>query len=139
MKSLDVVSLFIKLPADETLAVVQDKLTAYPLLEECTDIPIDNLMEMLTFCVDTTSFGMGSDIYREKEVLAMGTAFSPVLVNIYMKYFEEMTLGSPSIKPSMWLRSVDDTIVLWPHQEDVQKLRELNPTIYKVHQGERAR
>ena len=62
-------------------AVVRDKLAADPLLEEYTCIPIDNLMEMLTFCVETTYFGMGSDIYRQEKGLAMGSPLSPVLVN----------------------------------------------------------
>ena len=87
MVSLDVLSLFTKVSTDETLAVVRDKLAADPLLEERTCIPIDNLMEMLTFCVETTYFGMGSDIYRQ-EGLAMGSPLSPVLANIYMEYFE---------------------------------------------------
>ena len=52
----------------------------------------------------------------------MGLPLSPALANIYMEYFEEMTLGSTSLKLSMWLRYVDDTFVLWPHQEDVQTL-----------------
>ena len=77
---------------------------------------------MLTFCVETTYFGMGSDIYREEEGLAMGSPLSLVLANIYMEYFEEMALGSTSLKPSMWLRYIDDTFILWPHQEDVQTL-----------------
>ena len=94
MVSLDVVSLFTKVPTDETFAVVRDKLTADPLLEERTCIPIDYLMEMLTFCVETTHFGMGSDIYRQEEGLTMGSPLSPVLANIYMEYFEEMALGS---------------------------------------------
>ena len=62
MLSLDVVSLFTKIPTDETLTVVRDKLAADPLLEEHTCIPIDNLMEMLTFCVEITYFRMGSDM-----------------------------------------------------------------------------
>ena len=33
-----------------------------------------------------------------------------------------MALGSTLLKPSMWLRYVDDTFILWPHQEDVQIL-----------------
>ena len=114
MVSLDVVSLFTKVPTGETLAVVRDKLTADPLLEECTCIPIDILMEMLTFSVETTYFGMGSDIYRQEEGLAMGSPLSPTLSNIYMEYFEEMALGSTSLKPSMWLRYVHDTFILWP-------------------------
>ena len=98
---------------------LRDKLAADPLLEDCTCIPIDNLMEMLTFCMETTYFEMGSDIYRQKEGLAMGSPLTPVLANINMEYFEEMVLWSTSLKPSMWLRYVDDTLILWPHQEDV--------------------
>ena len=52
----------------------------------------------------------------------MGSPLSPVLTNMYMKYFEEMALGSKSIKPSLWLRYIDDLFILWPHQEDVQIL-----------------
>ena len=33
-----------------------------------------------------------------------------------------MALGSTSLKPFVWLRYVDDTFILWPHQEDVQIL-----------------
>ena len=63
MVNLDV-NLFTKVPTGETLAVVWDKLAADPLLEDRTFISIDNLMEILTFCVETIYFGMGSDIYR---------------------------------------------------------------------------
>ena len=52
----------------------------------------------------------------------MGSPLSTVLANIYMEYFEEMALGSTSLKSSMWLRYVDDAFILWPHQEDVQIL-----------------
>ena len=106
MVSLDVVSLFTKVPTGETLTVVRDKLTADSDLEERTCTPMDNLMEMLTFCVETTYFEMGSDIYRQEEGLAMGSPLSPVLANIYIEYFKEIALGSTPLKPSMWLRYV---------------------------------
>ena len=122
MVNLDVVSLFTKVPTDEALAIVRDKLAADPLLEERICIPIDNLMEMLTFGVETTYYGMRSVIYQQEEGLDMGSPLSPVLANIYMEYFEEMALGSISLEPSMWLRYVDDTFILWPHQENVQIL-----------------
>ena len=128
MVSLVEVSLFTKVSTDETLAVVQNKLAADPLLEECTCIPIDNLMEMLTFCVETTYFKMGSNIYQE-EGLAMGSPLSPVLAIIYIDYFEEMALGSTSLKPSMWLRYVDDTFILWPHQILLDHVNSIRPSI----------
>ena len=105
-----------------TLTVEWNKLTADPLLEECTCMPIDNLKEMLTFFVETIYYRIGSDIYRQKEGLVMSSPLSPVLANIYMEYFEEMPLGSTSLKLSLWLKRVDDTFILWPHQEDVQIL-----------------
>ena len=119
MVSLDVVILFTRAPADETLTEVWHKLAADLLLEKHTCIPIDNLMVMLTICVETTYFRIESDIYW-REGLAIGLPLSSVLVKIYMEYFEEMTLGFISLKPWLWLRYIDDTFILCPHQKDVQ-------------------
>ena len=139
--SLDVVSLFTRVPIDEKLAVVWDELAADHLLEENTDILIDNLMETLTFCVETTYFGTGSDIYWQEEGLAMGSPLSPVLVNIYMEYFKEMAFGSTSLKTTMWLRDIDDIHSLTSSGRCSKIIwsRELNPTSYTVHYGERTR
>ena len=62
----------------------------------------------------------------------MGSPLSPVLANIYMEYFEEIALGSPSLKPSIWLRYVDDTFILWPHQEN-----QVNSKKKKIEQREK--
>ena len=40
--------------------------------------------------------------------MTMGSPLSPVLVNIYMEYFEEIDIGSSPLKPLMWLRYVDE-------------------------------
>ena len=97
---------------------------------------------MLTFYVETTYFRMGSDIYRQEGGLAMGSQLSPVLVNIYMEYLEEMAIGSTSLlKPSLWLRYVDDTFIHWPHQKDVQILLDhvnsIRPSVQFAMQKER--
>ena len=84
MESLDVVNLFTKAPTDETLTVVWDKLATDTSPEESTCILVDNLMEMLTFCLKTTYFKMESDIYQQEEVLATGSLLSPELANVYM-------------------------------------------------------
>ena len=59
----------------------------------------------------------------------MGSPLSPVLANIYMEYFEVMALGSTSLKPSMWLRYVDDTFILWPHQILLDHVNSIRPSI----------
>lgn len=47
---------------------------------------------VLIFCVQTTFFQIDSDIYQQEEGLAMGSTLFPLMVNIYMKYLEEMAL-----------------------------------------------
>ena len=39
-----------------------------------------------------------------------------------MGYFEEIALGSISLKPSLWLRLVNDTFIQRPNQEDIWTL-----------------
>ena len=66
MVSLYVVSLCPRVSIDDALTVVKDQLATDPSLKEGTCILIDNLKEMLTFCVEMTKFRMGSDIYWQE-------------------------------------------------------------------------
>ena len=53
------------------------------------------------------------EFYEQVEGAAMGSPLSPVVANIFMEKFEEGTLKSADLKPTMWRRYVDDTFVLW--------------------------
>ena len=48
----------------------------------------------------------------------MGSPLSPVLANIYMEMFKEEAIDSATYKPSLWVRYVDDTFVIWPYDRD---------------------
>lgn len=52
----------------------------------------------------------------------MGLPLSPVMVNIYIEYFEEKVLGMAPLKPTVWLRYVNSTFILWLYQGAVQIL-----------------
>ena len=54
--------------------------------------------------------------------MTMGSPLSPVMANIYMEQFQKEVLETAPLKPSLWLRYVDDTFVLWQHQEDATSL-----------------
>ena len=125
-----------------TLAVVRDKLTADPLLEERTCLPMDNLMEMLKLCVETTYFGVGSDIYWQDEGLVMGLPLSPVLANIYMEILRRNGIRiyiTKAIYVCQIRRWHIHSLASLGRCSDITWSRELNPTIYTVHYEERAR
>uniref|UniRef100_A0A6P7FX31 Uncharacterized protein LOC114331948 n=1 Tax=Diabrotica virgifera virgifera TaxID=50390 RepID=A0A6P7FX31_DIAVI len=52
----------------------------------------------------------------------MGSHLSPVIADIYMEHFETIALSSSNLKPTCWLRYVDDTFVIWPHGKDTLDL-----------------
>ena len=121
-------NLFRCLPNSETYTELRTTFFIESTGIACSDSVNHNRVQVLRIPL---LFGMGSDINQQEEGLAIGSLLSPVLAYIYMEYFEKMSLGFTSLKPSMWLRYVDDTFTLWPHQEDDQTTwsRELNPSI----------
>ena len=42
----------------------------------------------------------------------MGSRISPLLANIWMEHFEQLALQSTQLKPRLWIRYVDDVLVI---------------------------
>ena len=140
--SLEVASLFTKVPTDEALTVIRDKLAASPLLEERTCIPIDNLIKMLTFCAETAYFMMGSDIYPQEEGLAMGLAIVTRVglhIHVILRRNGIIIYITKAIYMAYIRRWPIHSLASSRISSDITWSRELNPTIYTVHNGERAR
>lgn len=56
-----------------------------------------------------------NNLYKQVGGVAIGNPLSPSIANYYMEFFEEKALESSSMKPSIWLRYVDDVFAIWPH------------------------
>ena len=52
----------------------------------------------------------------------MGSPLSPVIVNIYMEYFEEMALGLPCPIPTPWWKRYVDGVISMVKKDKVSTL-----------------
>ncbi|XP_076330861.1 uncharacterized protein LOC143236466 [Tachypleus tridentatus] len=110
----DITNLFTNVPTSETLHITRKGLLNDNSLPHRTDMKIDAIMELTTICLQSTYFQYNEEFYEQTDGLAMGSPLSPILVDIFMKDFEERSLSSTLRKPNFYRCYVDDTFVIWP-------------------------
>ena len=113
--SLDVVSLFTSVPVQPALEVLREALTNDNTLQERTKLTVDQILELTSLCVNNTVFTYKDTFYKQTEGMAMGSPLSPIICNVYMDRLEKDAIESSPKKPTLWLRYVDDTFLLWDH------------------------
>lgn len=115
MISFDVTSLFTKVPLDEAMEAITEKLTSDETLDKRTPLSMRELCQLMNLCLRSTYFQFRDAFYEQLEGATMGSPLSPVVANLYMEMFEEKALRSATLRPRMWVRYVDDTFAIWPH------------------------
>ena len=93
--SYDVKALFTNTPIPDTLRIIRERLDSNATLSDRTTLSVDSIMELLTFCVNTTYFMFKGEIFREENGSAMGSPVSPLVANLYMEWFEQCVLRIP--------------------------------------------
>ena len=135
MLSLDVESLFTKVPVDDVLDFLKTKLLEY---QDDLPLPVSKIVALIKLCVSSNYFSFQDEFYRQKFGCSMGSSLSPVLSNLYMEYFESIIL--PQIKPPsmVWYRYFDDIFTVWDESwglfdDFLNRLNSLVPSIkFKV-------
>ena len=101
LSSYDVTSLFTSIPVDPALNVIRDLLKKDEKLNDRTVLLVQNIIELLGFCLHNTYFSFQNKFYEQVEGVPMGSPVSTIVVNLYMESFETKALRSANNPPGM--------------------------------------
>ena len=119
--SFDVSALFTSVPVDKALEVIRSRLVKDQTLKKRCELTVDQLTQLLEFCLNTTYFVYDGTFYQQTHGAAMGSPVSPIVCNIYMEDFEDIALSTAPNPPFLWMRYVDDVIAV-SHEYFVDEL-----------------
>ena len=90
--SFDVVSLFTDIPVDLAIKVAAKRLRQDVTLLQRTSLPVDDIIDLLSFCLNTTNFVFEGCYYQQVFGTAMGSPVSAVIANLVMEDVEQRAL-----------------------------------------------
>jgi hypothetical protein len=105
--SFDVIGLFPSVPRSQVLDIIKNKLEQDTTLSDRTTLTSNEILDLLSFVLKSTSFQYNGEFYDQLSGVPMGSQVSVVVAEIMMEHLESEALKSDS-KPSWYGRFVDD-------------------------------
>ena len=117
MASLDVKSLFTKIPIDETIKNAVDDLFSSNVYRG--KLSKSELYYLLKLATSESSFIFDNILYKQIDGVAMGLPLGPTLANAFLYHYEKLWLDScpPEFKPVVYRRYVNDIFLLFKSKD----------------------
>ena len=105
MVSLDVVYLFSKVPIDDVLVFIDQKIQHDEIV-----VPVsrDIFISLLKVCNDGNVFELKGMYFRQRFGIALWSPLSPVMAGLFMEQFQSELLPTITTLPPLWIRYADD-------------------------------
>jgi hypothetical protein len=137
--TIDVTALYTNIPQDEGITACMNMM--YPDDDFNDDIPFPKQVayKLMHTILDKNFFEFAGKIYKQIHGTAMGTKMAPAFANMFMHKLETTFLNKQTIKPTLWIRYIDDIFCIWTDTLDTLKqfltnLNEEHSTIKFTHE-----
>ena len=128
LTSHNVTALFTSVPTDPALNIIKDLFKKDEKLQDRTVLSVQNITDLMGFCLHNTYFSFQNKFFEQVEGVAMGSPVSPLVANLYKEHFEREALQSTSNPPMFWFRYVDDTWIIQQRPHKKEFLEHINST-----------
>lgn len=122
--SIDIDSLYTNINTAAGMTAIKEIFKKYPDRHR----PDAELLELLEINLTKNDFEFDGKTFLQTSGTAMGKRFAPSYANIYMALWEETALQKCRLKPTQYLRYLDDIFCIWTHsmEEFDEFIRVLN-------------
>ena len=126
--SFDVVSLFTCVPVELAVEIAKQRLSRDEDLPTRTSLTVQEVVRLLSFCLNATYLSFRGEHYQQTFGTAMGSPVSVTVANLVMEVVEGRALATTDIPLRFWKRYVDDTCTALPRSRCQELLGHLNST-----------
>ena len=110
--SYDVTALFTSVPINPVLKIIKHRLANDHSLHKRTTMSVSHIINLLEFCLNSTSFVYQGQFYQQIEGASNGQSTQPYSGQYIYGEFWRRALATASHPPSLWKRYVDETFVI---------------------------